>query len=100
MTTATKADFARELGVTRSMVGKYCRNGLPQRHDGKLDLERARAWVAANVDRDSYRTRSEPVRASDPPQHKRTLAEERTRLAKAQADRAELHNAKLRGELI
>jgi phage terminase Nu1 subunit (DNA packaging protein) len=100
MTVVTKAEFARIIGVGRSMVGKYCRNGLPQRADGRLYLEAARAWVAANVDRDSYRARSDSVQASDHPQRKRTLADERTRLAKAQADAQEIRNQKFRGELI
>jgi phage terminase Nu1 subunit (DNA packaging protein) len=113
MTAVSKSGFAKILGVSRAMVGKYCKAGLPQRSDGMLDLERARGWVAGNVDRDAYlarrnqapkhdsaqRAKSARAPLPDPPLP-RSLTDERARLAAAMADKAELNVARLRGELL
>ena len=41
MTVITKADLAREIGVSKSRVSQYVKSGLPVRSDGKLDREAA-----------------------------------------------------------
>ncbi len=41
MPVITKADLARELGVSKSRVSQYVKEGLPVRPDGKLDREAA-----------------------------------------------------------
>ena len=45
----TKADLARELGVSRSAITQHCANGLPVRPDGKLNRSEALRWLAGWV---------------------------------------------------
>ena len=44
-----KADFAREIGVTRARVTQMCARGLPVREDGRLNRVEALRWVRDNV---------------------------------------------------
>jgi hypothetical protein len=46
--TISKAQLARELGVSRARVSQLVKGGLPVRPDGRLDRARALAWVRAN----------------------------------------------------
>jgi hypothetical protein len=46
----TKAQLARELGLSRPRVTQLCQAGLPVRADGKLNRVEAVEWVKANVD--------------------------------------------------
>jgi phage terminase Nu1 subunit (DNA packaging protein) len=52
--TATKAAFARTLGVSRSRVTALVKRGLPIRSDGKIDLPTALKWVRENVEQTSH----------------------------------------------
>ena len=45
----TKAELARELGVTASRVGKMVKAGLPVQPDGRVDADEAIHWVACHV---------------------------------------------------
>ena len=45
----TKADFARELNLSRARISQLCKIGLPVRPDGKLNRAEALAWVKGNV---------------------------------------------------
>lgn len=47
----TKAQFAEAMGVSKAMVTKYVRKGLPLTPEGRIDLAAGRAWVEANIDR-------------------------------------------------
>jgi hypothetical protein len=38
-----------ELGIARSGVSKLIDRGLPVRHDGRIDLGEACAWIVDNV---------------------------------------------------
>jgi hypothetical protein len=48
-TTITKADLARELGITRAGITPYVQRGLPVRRDGRLNRAEALAWVQNNI---------------------------------------------------
>jgi phage terminase Nu1 subunit (DNA packaging protein) len=52
--TATKAAFARTLGVSRSRVTALVKRGLPIRSDGKIDLPPALKWVRENVEQTTH----------------------------------------------
>ena len=43
----TKAELARELGVSRPRVTELCQAGLPVRPNGKLNRMQALNWVKA-----------------------------------------------------
>ena len=44
----TKAEFARELSLSRARISQLCKIGRPVRPDGKLNPAQAVAWVKAN----------------------------------------------------
>jgi phage terminase Nu1 subunit (DNA packaging protein) len=46
----TKSEFAEELHVSCPRVSQFVKRGLPVRRDGRVDLERACAWVVENID--------------------------------------------------
>jgi phage terminase Nu1 subunit (DNA packaging protein) len=46
----SKAELARNLGVTRSRVTALCKRGLPVRPDGKIILADAFGWMRANCE--------------------------------------------------
>src|SRR5215210_7327193 len=48
MTVISKAELAAELGISRARVSQYCKRGLPQRSDGKLDRVEALEWITEN----------------------------------------------------
>lgn len=94
----TKAMFAVRMGVTKARVSQYLQMGLPVRPDGRLDYERARTWVGANVARtDEGVVRTGGVRSAPAGGD---LNAERLRLTRAKAEREELELARRRGELI
>ena len=87
----SKAEFSRRLGVSKARVSQYLADGLPVRPDGRLDLDRASAWVRANV-------ANTEANGYAPLGHDH--ARERSRLMRAKASMAELELARLRRELL
>lgn len=81
----SRADFAKAQGVSRQMVDKYIRSGLPLQ-DGMLDPIRAEAWVRKNI-----LSRSKPGE---------TYSEARTRSMIAEAGIKERQLEILRGSYI
>jgi phage terminase Nu1 subunit (DNA packaging protein) len=47
----SKKDFADAMGVSKAMVTKYVRKGLPVTPHGAIDLASGREWVEKNIDR-------------------------------------------------
>ena len=45
----TKANFAREIGVSKARVSQLLKLGLPVQSDGRLDREQALDWYRANI---------------------------------------------------
>lgn len=90
----TKSAFAREVGLSPGRVSQMVKDGLPVEANGKIDPERGRGWMRANID--PRRSALRPGRAVAPV----AVASERERLAREQADAVALKNAKLRGELV
>jgi phage terminase Nu1 subunit (DNA packaging protein) len=78
------------------MIGK----GLPVEADGKIDTARGRLWISENIDVGRSVAQGQSAFAFAEEKHRHTLTAEKTRLAKEQADAAELRNRVLRGELV
>ena len=45
----TKSEFSRRVGLTRQRITQLVHLGLPVRADGKLDCDKAKAWLDANA---------------------------------------------------
>ena len=45
----SKADFARQMGLTRGRVSQLCRQGLPVLDNGRFDFAAACSWVDNNL---------------------------------------------------
>lgn len=83
----TKAEFARQIGVSRARVSQLVGQGLPVLHSGKVPVRQAHDWVATNIKR-----RQKPESA---------LPEsDRARLDRIKADQAELELERTRGTLL
>lgn len=91
---ATQAEFASHVGITQPAVADLIARGVVESHGrGKLDLDAARLAYCAHL-RSVAGGRSGDVQAD------LDLSTERARLAKEQADRQEMLNAQMRGELL
>jgi hypothetical protein len=101
----TKSEFARLLGVSRPTVSRYCKDGLPQLADGRLDEDAARAWVKANIRphvSDSGTGGHIGATGADEADDALTdaeidIARERARWQKARADKAEIEVERMKG---
>lgn len=90
MAVISKADFARELGVSRTRVTQFSKMGMPVRPDGKLVREKALAWVRSNI-----------LPPEDAAAHDQSgFATQRARLTAARADLAEMDRLTKAGKLI
>lgn len=98
--TVSKTAFAQIMNVSPGRVSQMIRAGLPVEINGKIDVARGKLWVAENV---SITRSNAQVRGPDlfgEEKRKVSLNEERSRLAKEQADAAAMRNAVARGELV
>ncbi len=108
----TKSQLAQELGVTRGAVTGYVRRGMPVDFNGELNRAEALAWIRGGVephhaDRGAAVAADVSENTAEPRTGRRgdgdgrtALADERARLACAQADMQEMKNAALRGALL
>lgn len=81
----SRADFAEVQGVSRQMVDRYVKSGMPLR-DGMIDPKQAEAWIAQNI-----LSRSKPGES---------FAEAKTRTQIAEAGIKELQLAALQGRYV
>jgi hypothetical protein len=81
----SRADFAKAQGVSRQMVDRYVKSGMPLQ-DGKVDPKQAEAWIAQNI-----LSRSKPGES---------FAEAKTRTQIAEAGIRELQLEILQGRYI
>ena len=81
----SRADFAKAQGVSRQMIDKYVKSGMPLQ-DGRVDPKQAGAWIERNV-----LSRSKPGE---------TFAEAKTRTQIAEAGIREMQLEILRGSYI
>ena len=81
----SRADFAKAQGVSRQMVDRYVKSGMPLQ-DGKVDPKQAEAWIAQNI-----LSRAKPGE---------TFAEAKTRTQIAEAGIREMQLEILRGSYI
>lgn len=81
----SRADFAKAQGVSRQMVDRYVKSGMPLQ-DGMIDPKQAEAWIAQNI-----LSRSKPGES---------FAEAKTRTQIAEAGIKELQLAALQGRYV
>ena len=81
----SRADFAEVQGVSRQMIDKYVKSGMPLQ-DGMIDRKQAEAWIAQNI-----LSRAKPGE---------TFAEAKTRTQIAEAGIRETQLEILRGSYI
>lgn len=98
----SKSRFGRELELSRSRVSQLLHLGMPIGADGKVPLEKARAWYEATV-RKGARKRG-PSKGG-PPSGSRTATAERLLRAQARdrehmAELREIRVRERRGELL
>jgi hypothetical protein len=92
----TKAEFAKALGVSRPTVSAYCRRGMPQEPDGRLDEDACRDWIRDNI-RPQTGMRGLGGRVLVHDDDIDAKEHSAARLLKARADRAELQLERLKG---
>lgn len=91
---ATQAEFGRHVGITQQAVADLvARKIIEQTGRGKLDLDAARISYCAHL-------RSVAGNKSGDPEADLDLTAERARKAKEEADKLEMQNAQMRGELL
>jgi terminase small subunit / prophage DNA-packing protein len=94
MTKCTQAEFGEHVGVSQPTVSELCQRGIIPRDDkGKLDLDEARLAYCAHL-RSVASGRSGNIEVD------LDITEQRARKAKEEADKLEMQNAQLRGELL
>lgn len=96
----SKSAFAKAIGVSAGRVSQMISKGLPVEADGKIDVARGRLWINLNIDVGRSLAQGQSAFEFSEEKHRHTLTAEKTRLAKEQADAAELKNQLLRGELV
>ncbi|WP_242219422.1 DNA packaging protein [Shinella zoogloeoides] len=96
----SKSGFAKAVNVSPGRVSQMIAKGLPVEADGKIDVARGRLWINENVDVGRSAAQGQSAFAFTDEPHRRSLTAEKTRLAKEQADAAELRNKVLRGDLV
>lgn len=91
---ATQAEFGRHVGITQQAVADLVARGvIDGQGRGKIDLDKARLSYCAHL-------RSVAGNRSGDPEADLDLTAERARKAKEEADKLEMQNAHLRGELL
>lgn len=95
-----KSAFARHVNVTPGRISQMIKTGLPVEKDGRIDVARGKLWIAENVNHTRAAAQAQGASLFGDGQRRATLTEEKARLAKEQADAAELRNKLLRGELV
>jgi terminase small subunit / prophage DNA-packing protein len=96
----SKGAFAKAIGVTPGRVSQMIAKGLPVEPGGKIDVARGKLWINDNIDIGRSVSQSQSAFAFSEEKHRHSLTAEKTRLAKQQADAAELKNEVLRGDLV
>lgn len=97
----TVTDAAAAVGVNKSTVSRYVSGGLVTDYGtpGKPRVSVAEVRAARDGALDPAKRRTQPVPSTSMASTEATLANERIRKTRADADRAELDNAKAQGQL-
>lgn len=91
---ATQGEFGRHVGITQQAVADLVGRGvIHQVGRGKIDLDEARLAYCAHL-------RSVAGNKSGDPDADLDLTAERARKAKEEADKLEMQNAQMRGDLL
>lgn len=95
----SKSQFAKAMKISPGRVSQLINSGLPVEADGKIDVARGRIWIQENVDANRSAAQKQHELGFDLPGPS-TVAAERLRLVKEQADHAALKNQIARRELV
>lgn len=95
----SKGAFAKKVGLSPGRVSQMIKAGLPVEPDGRIDVARGRIWIQDNIDGNRSAAQKQRSLPLDAPRQD-SVATERLRLVKEQADAAALKNAILRRELV
>ena len=95
----TKAEFSKALGVSRPTVSAYCRKGMPQEPDGRVDEDTCRDWIRDNIRAQTGMRGLGGRVLVDDDEDEDNLDREHSaaRLLKARADKAELELERMKG---
>lgn len=87
--TLSKRGFGELIGVSPGRVSQMINDGLPVESNGRIDITKGKAWVAANVDQNRRRSRVDGGGLFDGAKREREAAEARIAHFKAErlADR-------------
>lgn len=96
----SKGGFAKLIKVSAGRVSQMISAGMPVERDGKLDVARCKLWVAENINPTRAAAQAQGATLFGEERQQTSLTAERARLAKEQADAAEIKNAVLRRDLV
>jgi phage terminase Nu1 subunit (DNA packaging protein) len=94
----SKSGFAKVVGLTPGRVSQMIKAGLPVETDGRIDVARGRIWIQDHIDTNRSAAQRQGTLALDG--RSESVAAERLRLVKEQADAAALKNAMFRREVV
>ncbi|QQM31977.1 DNA packaging protein [Martelella lutilitoris] len=96
----SKSAFAKFVEVSPGRISQMVKQGLPVEADGKIDVARGKLWISENINHTRAASHAKGPTLFGEEKQKTSLTAERARLAKEQADAAEIKNAILRKELV
>ncbi|MEP9348805.1 hypothetical protein [Xanthobacter sp. KR7-225] len=85
--TMSKKGFAELIGVSPGRVSQLIAAGLPVEPNGRINIERGRAWVAANVDPNRRRASLDEDRRPAPLSPRAAKEESEAEIARLKAER-------------
>lgn len=96
----SKSAFAKLVNVSAGRVSQMVKAGMPVERDGSIDVARGKLWIAENINPTRAASQAQGATLFGEERQQASLTAERARLAKEQADAAELKNAILRRDLV
>lgn len=96
----SKSGFAKLIKVSEGRISQMVTAGMPVERDGKLDVARCKLWIAENINPTRAAAQAQGASLFGEERQQVSLTAERARLAKEQADAAEIKNAVLRRDLV
>ncbi|WP_025662606.1 hypothetical protein [Rhizobium sp. IBUN] len=92
----SKTAFAKRLNLSKAYISNLTKSGLPCNSQGMVRVDAAIKWIRENVNAGPGR----PIGSGGEDEEAADLTAAKTRLIMAQAAKAEMELAKMRGELV